>query len=155
METKTLESLINVAIAREEAAYAFYKELQEKIDDKEVYETLEFLAGEEQKHREFLVGYKEGRLGADALQMSDAVDYKIAEHLEAPDPDADMESKDVYLVAANRELQSHNFYKALADIHPDGEAREVLLKMASQELKHKEKVEYLYANTAFPQTAGG
>jgi rubrerythrin len=155
MEKKTLESLINVAIAREEAAYSFYKELQQKIDDKEVYETLEFLAGEEQKHREFLVGYKEGRLGADALQMSDAVDYKIAEHLEAPDPDADMESKDVYLVAANRELQSHNFYKALADIHPDGEAREVLLKMASQELKHKEKVEYLYANTAFPQTAGG
>jgi hypothetical protein len=27
--------------------------------------------------------------------------------------------------------------------------------MANQELKHKEKVEYLYSNTAFPQTAGG
>jgi hypothetical protein len=31
----------------------------------------------------------------------------------------------------------------------------MLLRMADQELKHKEKVEYLYANTAFTQTAGG
>jgi len=27
--------------------------------------------------------------------------------------------------------------------------------MAAEELKHKEKMEYLYANTAFTQTAGG
>jgi len=27
--------------------------------------------------------------------------------------------------------------------------------MANEELKHKEKMEYLYANTAFPQTSGG
>jgi hypothetical protein len=31
----------------------------------------------------------------------------------------------------------------------------MLLKMANQEIKHKEKVEYLYANTAFVQTDGG
>ncbi len=31
----------------------------------------------------------------------------------------------------------------------------MLLKMADQEMKHKEKVEYLYSNTAFPQTSGG
>ena len=43
----------------------------------------------------------------------------------------------------------------IADLHQDGEVKEILEKMASQELKHKEKVEYLYANTAFPQTSGG
>jgi hypothetical protein len=31
----------------------------------------------------------------------------------------------------------------------------MLLRMAQQELRHKEKVEYLYANTVFTQTAGG
>jgi rubrerythrin len=40
-------------------------------------------------------------------------------------------------------------------MHPEGNVRDMLLRMADQELKHKEKVEYLYANTAFPQTAGG
>jgi len=43
----------------------------------------------------------------------------------------------------------------LANLHADSEIREMLLKMANQELKHKEKMEYLYANTAFPQTSGG
>ena len=28
-------------------------------------------------------------------------------------------------------------------------------RMANEEKKHKEKVEYLYSNTAFPQTDGG
>ena len=40
-------------------------------------------------------------------------------------------------------------------MHSDSNLKEMLLKMANEELKHKEKMEYLYANTAFPQTAGG
>ncbi|MCK7467999.1 MAG: hypothetical protein MZU91_07685 [Desulfosudis oleivorans] len=31
----------------------------------------------------------------------------------------------------------------------------MLLKMANEELKHKEKMEYLYANTAFPANLRG
>ena len=31
----------------------------------------------------------------------------------------------------------------------------MLQKMANEELKHKEKMEYLYSNTAFTQTSGG
>ena len=126
-----------------------------RIEDESVKNTLEFLAGEEQKHKEFLVNYRSGRFGPDSLRLTDVVDYKIAEYLEEPDIKKDMDSKDVYLVAAHRELQSYNFYKALADLHPDGEAKGMLLKMANEEMKHKEKVEYLYSNTAFPQTAGG
>jgi rubrerythrin len=62
-----------------------------------------------------------------------------------------MTSKDIYLVAANRELNSYHFYLSLAEIHPSGEARDLLHRMAQEELKHKEKMEYLYANTAFPR----
>ena len=126
-----------------------------RIEDKSIKDTLKFLADEEQKHKEFLVNYREGRYGPDSLRLTDVVDYKIAEYLEEPDIKKDMDSKDVYLAAAHRELQSYNFYKALADLHPDGEAKKMLLKMANEEMKHKEKVEYLYSNTAFPQTAGG
>ena len=93
--------------------------------------------------------------GSDALRLTDAVDYKIAEYLEEPDTSGEMKSADVYLVAAHRELQSYRFYRALADLHPDGEVREMLLRIAGEEMRHKEKVEYLYSNAAFPQTAGG
>jgi len=43
----------------------------------------------------------------------------------------------VYLVAAHRELQSYHFYQALADLHPDGEAKTMLLKIANEEMKHR------------------
>ena len=50
-----------------------------------------------------------------------------------------------------REESSQRFYKALAALQPPGEIRDFLEKMAQVELSHKEKMEYLYDNTAFPE----
>jgi len=123
--------------------------------DKSVKEAIEWVASEEKKHKDFLVNYREGRYGSDALRMSDVVHYKIAEHQEEPEIAKDMRREDVFLVASHRELKSYKFYTELAELHPRGDTKEMLLKIANEELKHKEKMEYLYANTAFPQTAGG
>ena len=155
MNDKKLASLIDIAIDREIQACDFYKGLAGRIEDPTVKDTLTFLAGEEQKHREFLEGYRSGLYESESLCLTDVIDYKIAEHLEEPDTTKHMNSAEVYLVADHRELQSCRFYRALADLHPDSEARTMLLRMAQEEMKHKEKVEYLYSNTAFPQTAGG
>ncbi len=155
MEDRKVINLINVAIEREEEAHDFYMDLYEKVEDKTAKHALQLLAKEEIKHKEFLEKYRDGELGEDALAFRDVVDYKIAEHLEEPDIEKNMASKEVYLVAAHRELLSYKFYTALADLHRNGEIKDMFLKMANEELKHKEKVEYLYSNTAFPQTAGG
>jgi rubrerythrin len=90
-----------------------------------------------------------------ALAMDTPVDYHIAQYAAKPDLKKNMNSSEVYLVAAHREWNSYMFYTGLAEAQPAGEVKEMLLQMANQELKHKEKVEYLYSNTAFPQTAGG
>jgi rubrerythrin len=155
MDAKTISMIIDVAIEREERAYAFYQELSGKVKDITAQETLQFLSDEEKKHKEFLQKYRQGDYGAESLRMTDVVDYKIAEYLAKPDIQKNMDSKDIYLVAAHRELNSYNFYKSLADLHPDGSVKTMLLRMANEEKKHKEKVEYLYSNTAFPQTDGG
>jgi rubrerythrin len=155
MQSKDLSAVLDMAIDKEIEAHAFYLDLQGRVTDLEVKQTLQFLADEERKHREFLARYKEGEAGPQSLKGSQVIDYKIAEHLERPDISGKMESKDAYLVAAHRELNSYNFYKELAEIHPNGETKVMLLRMANEEMKHKEKVEYLYSNTAFPQTAGG
>lgn len=155
MENKSLESIIAKAIKREEEAYDFYTGLLSRVSDTIALDALKFLAAEEKKHKEFLVSYRGGGYQSNSLRMTDVVDYKIAQYVDSPDIQKDLESKDVYLVAAHRELNSYNFYKELAGIQPAGEVREMLLKMANEELKHKEKVEYLYSNTAFPQTQGG
>jgi rubrerythrin len=150
-----LLKLIDTAIQREEDAYAFYRSLCGKVQDPAVRETIDWIAGEEQKHKAFLMKYRNGEFGAAGLRLSDVVYYQIAEHQEEPALSKDMNSAQIYLVASHREMRSHQFYTALAQQHAAGDAREMLLQMANEELKHKEKMEYLYANTAFPQTSGG
>lgn len=155
MDEQTVAEVIETAIQREEEAYAFYTHIHNRVSDESTRQTLEFIAGEEKKHREFLIRYRDGGYGAAALRMNDAVDYKLAEHLEEPPVEEDLSSEKIYLIASHRELRSYQFYTDLAELHPEGELNEILRKIASEELKHKEKMEYLYANTAFPQTDGG
>ena len=152
---KTIADVIDLAIQREEEAYVFYMDIHAKVQDAGVKDTVEFIAGEEKKHKAFLVAYRDGNYGSDALRMSDVVEYRVAEYLEEPEISKDSSSEEVYLIAAHRESRSHQFYSELANMHADSELKTVLVKMANEELKHKEKMEYLYANTAFPQTSGG
>jgi len=46
-------------------------------------------------------------------------------------------------------------YLGLAQIHPAGEVKKLLEELAVQELEHKQKMEFLYSEVAFPQTDGG
>ena len=66
-----------------------------------------------------------------------------------------MNLKDAFLLAANREKASYEFYLGLAQIHPPGEAKRLIERLAAQELGHKQRVEFLYTEVAFPQTDGG
>lgn len=155
MTEKSLTALIDMAIQREMEAYDFYTALLEQLPDAAIKDTILFIAGEEKKHRSFLESYREGRYGANAFRMTEVAYYQIAEHEKEPDVNGNMPREHVFLLAAHRELRSHKFYKELAEAHPEGEAKGMLFKMANEELKHKEKMEYLYANTAFAQTSGG
>ncbi len=155
MGSDTLQSVIDLAIQREEEALNFYLNLCNVVQDKAAKDTLKYLAEEEAGHKAFLVKCKE-QMSCDVVLRPDfPVDYKVAEHLKQPDIKKNMNSEEVFLIAANREMNAHNFYKDLAHLYPKGQVKELLLKMASEEMKHKEKMEYLYANTAFAQTAGG
>jgi rubrerythrin len=155
MGEQRLEVIIDLAIEKEEQSYDFYIGLQSTVKDEGTRETLGFLAGEEAKHKEFLVRYRKGSLGPDTLRLSQVVDYSIAEHLAPPELKETLREQDAYLMAAHRELRACNFYRALATIHPEGSIRQMLDRMANEELKHKEKAESLYSNAAFPQTDGG
>ena len=155
MEEQSLQSVIEQAIKNEEEARVFYLGLYDLVEDLLAKETLKFLAGEELAHKEFLLAYLKGDRKFTALAMDEPIDYHVAQYAAKPDLKKNMNSSEVYLVAAHREWNSYNFYQALASLQPAGEVKDMLQKMANQELKHKEKVEYLYSNTAFPQTAGG
>ena len=155
MPEKPVEEVIDLAIQREQDAYFFYKDIAELIKEKDVIDTLEWIANEEFKHRKFLRDYKNGKYGKAALRLTDVMDYGIAEHVAAPEISPRMDSAEVFALAAHRELASYTFYTELAKLHTDRTVADLLTRIANEERKHKEKMEYLYSNTAFPQTAGG
>lgn len=148
-------ALIDTAIRREEEAFRFYTALGEKVADPAARETIAWIAGEERRHKEFLERYRAGGGGGEGLRLSEVVYYRIAEHQAEPEAEAALGSAEAFLIAAHRELRSHRFYSELAAQHDAGPARTTLERMAQEELRHKEKMEYLYTNTAFPQTSGG
>jgi rubrerythrin len=152
---KQLVELIEIAIGKEEEARHFYMDLSKTIGDQPTKEAILWIADEEAKHKKFLIDYRDGRLGMDKLRISEITYYKIAEHQKEPEVNPDMKRDEVFLLAAHRELKAYQFYTDLAKLHPGGTAKEMLLRMASEEMKHKEKMEYLYTNAAFPQTDGG
>jgi rubrerythrin len=155
LDEKLLE-YINIAITREEEAFRFYTQLAGKVADDAARDTLSWISEEEKKHKAFLVKFRADGVGPEAMRLSDVVYYKIAEHLDEPEVEEDMTRSDIFLVASHRELRSYKFYTEMAALYDEGDAvHEMLSKIANEELKHKEKMEYLYANTTFPQTDGG
>lgn len=148
--------ILEFAIEKEEAAKQFYRRLGGLVSDASTRDALEFLAGEEAKHKDFLERYLRGEISEGALRLTEVVEYKILEHLEEePLPSDSLTPEEAFLLAAKREQAAHLFYGDLSRVHPDGPVKDLLARMANEELRHKEKVEYLYANTAFPQTSGG
>jgi rubrerythrin len=150
-----MRTVLERAIKNEEDAYNFYTNLLGIVQDPVARENLEFLAGEELRHKEFLVKYLEGKQTSPRVGLDQPVDYQVAQYVSMPDIQKNLSTSEIYLVAAHREWNSYNFYSGLAALQPEGEIKQLLMDFAVQELRHKEKVEYLYSNTAFPQTAGG
>jgi rubrerythrin len=155
METMTTEEILKKAVRFEEISHDFYRRLEGMIFDYQTKSTLVFMAREELKHKEFLEQYLQGKVTGPVLKLTEAHDAKIIEAFKVPAIIPEMVHKDVFLVAAEKEKASYAFYLELAELHPEGPVKDLLTQLAREELGHKEKVEYLYVNAAFPQTSGG
>ena len=151
----TLEEVLGKAIQKEIDSQRLYSNLSQQMTGEATKDVLQELVRQELKHQQLLEQYLRGELKRGTLNKRQFIDYKIAEHLDQPEISPDMRLKDVFLLAANREKASHEFYLGLAQIHPAGEAKRLLEELALQELEHKQQVEFLYAEVAFPQTDGG
>ena len=155
MAQLTISDVLDKAIQKEIESQRLYDDLSQKMIDKAAKDAFISLFREEQRHQSILEQYQRGEIKDGVLGREQVIDYKIAEHLDQPEVTPDMELKEVFLLAANREKASHEFYLGLAEVHPPGQARKLLEELALQELRHKQKVEFLYTEVAFPQTDGG
>lgn len=147
MDTE-LQAIIKNAIAQEELSHEFYQRMANLMHQAETKETFEYLAREELEHKAFL----ESCFTPHGCKIvGQAQNVHLAELLEAPAFSEDLSPKEALVIAMKREEGSHRFYQTLAALQPPGEIRDFLEKMAKMELGHKEKMEYLYDNVAFPE----
>jgi rubrerythrin len=151
----TLKEVLGKAVQKEIESQHLYRDLSQKMTDEAAKDAFQELARQEQGHQQLLEQYLRGELKGGTLSSGQTIDYKIAEHFEQPEISYDMKLKDVFLLAANREKASHEFYLSLAQIHPTGKVKRLIEGLAAQELEHKQRVEFLYTEVAFPQTNGG
>jgi rubrerythrin len=151
----TVQAILEKAIEKEIESQQLYEGLSQKVTKAAARDAFITLKREEQGHEELLRRYLSGGLGEGGLGKEQVLDYKIAEYLEQPEITPGMGLADVFLEAASREKASHEFYLSLARVHPAGKVKSLLEQLAAQELRHKQKVEFLYTEVAFPQTDGG
>jgi len=156
METEfTLGEVLESAIQKEIDAQCLYDDLSQRVQDEAVKYALQELVKQEKGHQHLLERYLRGELKGGALNGGQTIDFKISEQFGQPEVSPGMELKEVFLLAANLERLSHSFYLDLAGVHPAGEVKKLFEELAAQELEHKERVETLYTQIAFPQTDGG
>ena len=151
----SLKEVLEGAIQKEIMSRFLYIGLRQRVKKQASRDAFQALAEQEEVHQRILEDYLHGRFKEGSLSSSVVVDYKVADYLDQPDISPTMELKDVFLLAANKEKTAHDLYTCLAGIHPNGYVKRLLEELASQELEHKNRIENLYTEVAFPQTDGG
>jgi rubrerythrin len=151
----TLKEILEQAIEKEISSRNLYHSLRQRVANQAAKDVLQSLADQEERHRQFLEDYMQGKLKDGAMHSGLVVDYKVADYLEKPEITPGMELKEIFLLSAKREKASYDLYTGLAAIHPAGQVKHLLEDLAVEELRHKQRVETLYSEVAFPQTDGG
>jgi rubrerythrin len=151
----TVQYVIDKAIEKEIEAQNMYRDLGSASIEPAARDMFRQLTAVEKKHEDLLRRYLSGDLGDQGLKKDAVLDYRIAEHFNAPEITPGMPLADVLLLAANREKASHALYTDLAAAQPGGSVKQLFEDLAAQELDHKHRMEDYYTDVAFPQTSGG
>jgi rubrerythrin len=151
----TMDGILEKAIVKEIESQKLYLLMSGRVKETSVRDELLGLVSYEKEHQMLLEKCRRGEVSEGALSLSQPIDWKLAEYMDQPDITPDMQLKDVFMMAANREKASCDFYRQLAELHRPGSVRTMFAQLAVAEAQHKSRVESLYTEVAFPQTDGG
>jgi len=149
MNAEEYRKILSVAISREVESYAFYRAVQERVEDKDLKLIFEELAGDETSHRELLEGYLSRP--AKSLSFDVTSDYKVSESFDTPTVTIDMKPAEGLQLAIKKEKEAVEMYTRLARMSTGSEQKGIFENLAKMELGHKTKLEDIYTNMAFPE----
>jgi len=139
----TDSEILEFAIGKEVEANRFYLALAERVANPEIRRVFEDLAEEELEHK--------GKLELEIMKTGEVVpaEEKVAipEHdyiISHDESTLDMDYKDMLMLGMEKEEASFRTYVNLVPNVGDQEAREVLLALAEEEVRHKIRFETEY-----------
>lgn len=138
---RSVDDVLDFAIAREIEAHDFYMHLAEIVTDRALRETIKDFAIDELQHRIRLQAIKDGEIG---FANEEAGHLDVAETTPDVVPSAAMSYTDLLLVAMKREKVAFRIYTNLASIAKDPLLRDTLLGLAKEEAQHKLRLELEY-----------
>lgn len=142
MDIKLFQEIIGFAIEKESETEAFYENLSNIVEKPQSVIVLRELAAEERRHRQFLEELDISKISEMAIK--EIPDLKISEFLPEVTFSADIEYRDILVMAIKAEEKSHRLYKTMARQYQDPELRKLFELLAQEEAKHKLKLETEY-----------
>jgi rubrerythrin len=138
---ESIENILDFAISREIDAQAFYMKLAGMVENPKLVKDLSDLAVEESEHKEKLEAVKAGKgeIGEEEIGKLNIVDY--AKDVQ---PHPKMSYVDLLVVGMKKEETSRRLYADLATIAEEQKLKDIFLKLAQEEAKHKLRFEFEY-----------
>ena len=141
-EWKAVDDILDFAIENEQNAVDFYRELAKKSSTPEVGKLFEEYAKEEMVHKANIEAVKAGQtLNPVSTKV---LDLKLGDYLVAVEPTPDMDYQSALILAMKREKAAFRLYTALAAKLEDEGLRDLFLRLAQEEAKHKLHFEIEY-----------
>ena len=138
---KSVDDLLNYAIARETEANNFYEKLAQAVKKDGMREILEGFAAEEAWHKEKLEAVKAGEL---AIGDEEIGSLGITDKLPEIKPAANMTYIDTLAFAMKKEKAAYTLYSNLAMVAQTQSLRQTLERLAQEEAYHKLRLEIEY-----------
>ena len=150
MDLDQYKQIISEAIDGEIAAKHFYQEVAARVKDNYIKELFSNFAQEEARHEEILTNIL-NRQQVSTTYFDFQKDFKVAETIDMPAVNKDMDLKSAIGIAMKNEEIAMKKYTALADNCEDPELKKVFQDLAAMERGHKFKMEEYFVDVAYPE----
>jgi rubrerythrin len=142
MNQEKFNEIIDFAIKREQEAVEFYQELQNLVSFESRKELMHELELMEKGHIKILENISKNFKNETSIPQVE--DLKIADYMVEVKPTAEMSYQDILIIAMKKEEMAQKLYKKLADQSDNDEIKNLFLRLASEEAKHKLRFEKIY-----------
>jgi len=141
-EFENVNDILDFAIGEEQAAIDFYMLLAAQAKSEHTRKVFQEFAEEEVRHKANLIQVKEQ--GTFYLPDEKVRDLKISDYLVDVRPAPNLSYQDALILAMKKEKAAFKMYNTLATRATDPVVKELFLKLAIEESKHKLRFEIEY-----------